>query len=143
MEEKKKCIICVGPVCSGKSTWSEKQKLYVLSCDKIRASKDLFKQPYKYSSMNEELVWEKFYKTIRERNRDFIIDNTNCRELYIQKILKELPKDYEVEYKIFDVPLWKLYIRNYWRYINTGKWIPLKIVKSMHLNFNKIKHKYG
>jgi predicted kinase len=135
----KKCIILIGPPCSGKSTYSESlgndSNFFILSCDRIRS----------VYTKNEKVVWAYFYSEVERYclfGFDFIIDNTNCKESYINEILKRIPKDYIVEYKLFDVPLYKLYYRNIIRYISTGKWIPFKVIKDIKQRFDKIKHKY-
>lgn len=143
-----KCVILVGPPCAGKSTFASKQKYKIISCDKIR--RFLFREPYIFSDQNEQLVWEEFYNYLKyhiKYSRNIIIDNTNCRVKYINKIkdiIRESSKfnDYEIEYKYFDIPLWKLLFRNYIRYFKTKRWIPMKVIKNMKKNFDKIKYTY-
>ena len=73
---------------------------------------------------------------------DFIIDNTNCKNSYIQKIINSLNPNYiwDVEIKKFDVPLWKAYYRNIIRYMKTGKFIPLQTIKNFKKNYEYMVH---
>lgn len=137
-----KCTILIGPPCSGKSTYAWKQNKSVISCDGIRELV-VWKQnegKYKFTKENEEIVWDKFYGHLSQWTRDIIIDNTNCRQVYLDKIRKALNPsiEWEIEYKYFPTPYWKLWIRNYIRKWKTGKWIPIDILRNMHNNFNKL-----
>jgi predicted kinase len=137
----KKCIILIGPPCSGKSTFVKQFNVYpnqylVLSCDEIRKTKGIW----------ESLVWITFYQKLEQcvfHGFDIIIDNTNCRKKYINEIIKRLSKDYTVEYKLFDIPLYRLYYRNINRYISTRKWIPFNVINSMKKNYNQIKNEFS
>lgn len=139
-----KCIILIGPPCSGKTTWArEKLKCwnyqgYVLSADVIREEK--FGKKYKYNS--EKWVWEEFDRQLKECKINLIIDNTSCSHKAVKKIISTLNPGYEIEYKTFDVPFWKLFIRNYTRRWKTGKWIPIPILKRFKQNFDSIKDSY-
>ena len=129
----KTCYIMVGPPASGKSTFARKLNLPILSCDQLRI--DFFGKDYKFSKEKEEIIWDCFYERIKLFNDSFVIDNTNCRKVYIDRILEILPKHFEVEYVLFDKPLWLLYIRNYWRWLWTGKFVPNDVIRNMQKNF--------
>lgn len=131
-----KVYILSGAPLSGKSTWAAKQKLPILSCDRIRM--DYYNGKYKFDSKIEEEVWEDFYYRLKNYTKDFIVDNTNCKIGYINKIKENLPKEFEVEIVKFEVSLLKSYYRNVIRYILTGKWIPLGIIKNMKKNYKKL-----
>jgi len=137
-----KCIILIGPPCSGKSSWVEdnpQQYHVVVSCDNIRDT--IGGKKYKHTRQNENKVWEVFYKTLDIACRcgvNVIIDNTNTKRMYINKIKERLP-DYEFEYVWFDQPFWKLRMRNWLRYLRTGKWIPMQILRNMHNNYLNLK----
>lgn len=110
-----------------------------MSCDDIR--KEMFGKNYKFTKENEDKVWNKFYDSVELNSYlsyDFIIDNTNCREKYINKIKSLLSPDCKVEIKYFHISLWKAYYRNVMRWMNTGKWIPFKVIKNMKRNFDKM-----
>lgn len=69
------------------------------------------------------------------KNQTVIVDNTNCKMKYLQAIEEIVP---DMQIKVFDVPLWKLLLRNFWR-SRQGKWIRIKDLYNMHRNFNKMK----
>lgn len=131
-----KVYILSGAPLSGKSTWAAKQKLPILSCDKIRM--DYYNGRYKFDPKIEEEVWEDFYYRLKNYSKDFIVDNTNCKIGYINKIKENIPKEFEVEIVKFEVSLLKSYYRNVIRYILTGKWIPLEVIKNMKKNYKKL-----
>lgn len=124
---KQKCYIYIGIPCSGKSTEAEKQGLPVLSCDKLR--KEI---------SSERKVWEKFYQLVSQQTTSFIVDNTNVKAKYINEIRRHLKPEFDVEYVVFDIPLWKAHYRNIIRYISTGKWITLSSMNAMHDNFSRL-----
>jgi len=132
-----KCYILSGAPLSGKSTWAAKQKLPILSCDKIRL--DYFNGGYVFDPKVEKEIWEDFYYRVKNNYaKDFIIDNTNCKLGYINKIKENLPKNFEIEIVKFEVSLLKSYYRNIKRWIFTGKWIPFKVIKNMKENYKKL-----
>ena len=134
-----KCIILSGAPLSGKSTWAKKQGLPILSCDSIR--EDLFGYPYQFKPEREKEVWERFYNQVYLQTSDFIVDNTNCKESYINKIKENLTKDTDgwlVIIKQFEVSLWESYYRNVKRWLLTGKWIPFKVIKDMKKNYKNL-----
>lgn len=145
-----KCIILRGAPLSGKSTWAKDIKklsdkycgnYVIVSADEVRLS--FTNGKYKFNSKTEDKVWAIFYERLRMFSRqgfNIIVDNTNLKQGYIDKIWENLVEnDYQIEYRYFDVPLWKLILRNYLRYFKTGKWIPIKVIKTMYKNFKKLK----
>jgi predicted kinase len=135
-----KCIILSGIPCSGKSTWAKKQKLPILSCDKLRFKYFCYSNKYVFDPKVENEIWEDFYFRLNLLNRDVIIDNTNCRLSYINKIKLTLNPvlKWDIEIKRFDCPLYKAYYRNIIRWITTGKFIPFKVIKNMKTNYDKL-----
>ena len=131
-----KCIILSGAPLSGKSTWAKKQGLPILSCDSIR--EDLFGYPYQFKPEREKEVWERFYNQVYLQTSDFIVDNTNCKQGYINKIKENLPVHFEVEIIKFEAGLLKSYYRNIKRWLLTGKWIPFKVIKDMKKNYKNL-----
>jgi|JI9StandDraft_1071089.scaffolds.fasta_scaffold48923_4 predicted kinase len=133
-----KVYILSGAPLSGKSTWAAKQKLPILSCDKLRF--EYFGGEYKFDEKVEKEIWEDFYYRVGLFKEDFIIDNTNCKLVYINKIKENLNKDlnWEVEIVKFEASLLNSYCRNIKRYIFTKKWIPFKVIHQMKLNYNKL-----
>jgi len=131
-----KCIILSGAPLSGKSTWAVKQKLPIISCDRLRL--EYFGGEYKFDPKIEKEIWEDFYYRLKLFSEDFIVDNTNCKLGYINKIKDNLYPDFEVEIVKFEVSLLKSYYRNIKRWIFTGKWIPFEVIKDMKKNYNKL-----
>jgi hypothetical protein len=93
-----KCIILSGAPLSGKSTWAEKQKLSIISCDKLRLEK--FDDKYVYDPKAEKEIWEDFYFRVGKFKEDFIVDNTNCKQGYINKIKSSLSDDVDGSLKL-------------------------------------------
>lgn len=132
-----KCYILSGAPLSGKSTWARRQNyMPVLSCDILR--QDYHNGKYVYDPAIEEKVWEDFYRRVSLFTQSFIIDNTNCKKKYIDKIKSVLSSDFEIIYVKFEIPLWKSYIRNVERWLMTGKWIPFKVIKNMKKNYKEL-----
>jgi hypothetical protein len=77
-----------------------------------------------------------------------ILDNTHCRESGIDKYLTifrgmHSSKKMSIYVKFLDIPLWKANLRNIWRRVKTGKWVPFKVMKEKYQSYNKInKDKY-
>lgn len=132
-----KCYILSGAPLSGKSTWAKKQKLPILSCDRIRM--DYSNGKYVFDPKIEKEVWEDFYYRVKNTyTEDFIIDNTNCKLAYINKIKEVLPKNFEVEVIKFEISLLISYYRNIKRWLFENKYIPFNVIKNMKKNYNKL-----
>lgn len=150
---KSKIIILCGIPAAGKSTWTKNYiknnswSTYSISRDDIR---DLLPQPYVYTKDNENKVTRIFNNKLEHciaRGFDIVLDNCHCREKYIDELLNRpifsLADKYNVYVKFFDIPLWKAYYRAIKRRIQTGKDIPLKVIRDMYKNYKKIdKNKY-
>jgi predicted kinase len=140
--------ILVGIPCSGKSTYCEKiynDSYYIVSRDKIRL--DLFGNKYKQNKYDEGDVTKLHSLQVDlglKNHKIVILDNTHCKEKYIDEIINKYSKDCNIKIKFFDIPLWKAHYRNIIRYFKTGKWIPIKVMNQMYKNYNKInKQKYA
>lgn len=133
-----KCIILSGIPTSGKSTYAKKAGLPILSCDIIR--EELFGKNYMFSKQNETQVWDIFYQRVNNQITSFVVDNTNCKQVYIDTIKENLCSklDWEVTIVKFDIPLWKAYYRNIKRYVFTGKYIPVDVLKTMKKNYDRL-----
>jgi len=142
-------IILSGIPCSGKSSFAKNYRYahcyYIISRDDIRAS--FFMTPYVHTHENEKEVTRVFDKHLDLSigcKLNIIIDNTNCKEKYINELIKKCPKGYTVRVMFFDCSLIKSYIRNIRRYLKTGKWIPFRVIRDMKRNYDKIdKTKYA
>ena len=71
------------------------------------------------------------------------LDNTHCKEKYINEILSKYKDHYNIKIKFFEIPLWWANIRNIVRRIQTGKWIPFLLCLVCSRIINKLnKEKY-
>lgn len=148
-------IILCGIPTSGKSTWATKltkndvynrddfRSYYILSRDNLRL--ELFGKDYKPDSEKEKFITGRFnilLDRLIQIKRPLILDNTHCKEAYLKEALKRFAgTGYSIKIKFFDVPLWKAYYRNIKRKLMTGKWIPVKVIKAMKTNYDKINRK--
>lgn len=132
--------ILIGPPCSGKSTWS--RKFLKENSNYIRINRDELRKMFKGRFILDKDL-EKFINKITKNiileasnnNKDIIIDNTNCKAYTIESLIFDNSQCI-FRAKFFPVPLWKLRIRNIFRYIRTGFWIPPKVLNDMHNNYN-------
>lgn len=140
-----KFIVCVGPPCSGKSTWARKlaQKRGV-----IRINRDdlrtMFKGGYVHGDgFVEKLCTLTTYDTalaILKGGFDVVLDNTNCTVKTVKDLLMNVHDVAEVEFKVFDIPYWKQRYRNFWRWFRRqGPWIPKEVSQRMDSNFQEVK----
>ena len=149
-------ILC-GIQCSGKSTYCEKLDYFnkrhsvVISRDYIR--ENYFEKPYIINNFNENRVtkifndelnqWLNLYSRNAEPLWTIILDNTFCKEKYIDEIISKYGNVYNIEIKFFDISLIKAHYRNIIRRFKTGKWIPIKVLNQFYRNYKKInRNKY-
>lgn len=140
--------ILVGIPTSGKSTWTRSQKgpgIVSISRDEVRLK--VFGRDYKFSSHNEKVVTQWFNEELEysmDKQLNIILDNTHCKEAYIDEVLKKFKdKDYNVRIKFFDISLCHAIYRNIIRRWKEGKhkWIPIKVLKQFKHNLYKIDRK--
>lgn len=147
-------ILCGIPT-SGKSTYAQDEwrksfeqrgfyhGLRLISRDELRLK--LYGEKYKPSSEKEKYITTVFNDTLERTimlKRDIILDNTHCKEAYLKEALKRFENSgYIVYIKFFDLPLWKAFIRNWKRKLQTGKYIPWDVIKAMKKNYDKINKK--
>lgn len=147
---KPEIILLCGIPCSGKSSFVQKYKSVVhrfafaiISRDTIR---EMQSRPYVYTRENEDEVTRSFdwqYRKYARFGWTMILDNTHCKESYLDAEIRRKPEGYTLRIMFFDIPLWQAHIRNVCRFIKTGKWIPIKIMNQMKKNYDKIdKKKY-
>lgn len=137
----KHCSILIGIPTSGKTTYALKQRQIILSRDNLRES--YFGKKYKQNNNSEKIItdkfWEHFNKICRSE-QNFIIDNTNCNEKYLNEYCHALDTyGYSYSFKYFDISLKKAFYRNIIRWIKTGKYIPFNVIKNMKKRFDKLK----
>ena len=149
-------IILCGPPCSGKTTWREQNtdilferynKAPVMTICKDDIREKLFGKDYKIDTKLEKAVNDHFYQQLglaaKFQTGVIILDNTHCKESFIDGYLSifrlmEQRGQITIYVKFFDVPLWKAHLRNIWRNIRTGKYIPYRMMKILCRNYNKI-----
>lgn len=138
-----KITILCGIPCAGKTTYCKKfPKSDIISRDAIRLV--FFEKDYQYTDFNEQRVTEIFRElfddSVKEK-KDIILDNTYCKEKYLNEAIKMVPNGWKWEVKFFDIPLWRAHIRNIIRNITQKKWIPYNIMEQMKRNYDKIDRK--
>lgn len=148
--------ILVGIPCAGKSTYSESIKLSsnnksymkIISRDKIR--EEFYKQEnfnnfgrYMFNYKDEDIITEKYNKELENSYHYdlLILDNTHCKEKYIDDVISKYGKTHTIEVKFFNINIVKAHYRNIIRRLKTGKWIPIKVINTMYKNYNKINRK--
>jgi predicted kinase len=146
-----KVIILSGIPGCGKSTWAKHYlltngwKTTIISRDGIRETH--FPVPYIYTKQSEDMVTSIFndrFTCALENGFDIVIDNTNCKEFWINGLLKFISQNsygYNVYIKFFDVHLWCAAWRAYWREKKTGKVVPYSVIKAMHKSYKKMNRK--
>jgi len=143
--------ILVGIPCSGKSTYTSKKTEYDFVESVVCISRDEIRERiggknYIHTSTSELEVTKMFnfefeYYLSSRLTHTIILDNTHCKEGYIDEIIKKYGSQNNIEIKFFDIPLWKAHIRNILRYFKNRKWIPFKVMNQMYKNYNKINRK--
>lgn len=140
----------VGPPCSGKTT---KAKRLAKASDRfIRVNRDELRTMMRGHYVCDDLYVEKTINLITEQMiqlacaslKNVIIDATHCKVRYINDIKRMIPEGCPVEFKYVlaeNLPLWILKLRNIKRYIQTGVWIPKKVMENMYHNFQLIRQK--
>jgi predicted kinase len=144
--------ILVGIPCSGKSTYVKKRVIYcpdtIVSISRDDLRELVYGKHYKPNKFKEEEITKLFnydleYHLSSRETEVLILDNTHCKEKYIDEIINKFGKQFNIKITFFDYPLWKAQIRNVLRYLKNGKWIPIKIISQMYKNYNKIsRNKY-
>jgi predicted kinase len=136
-------IILVGIPTSGKSTFAkslEAEGWFVLSRDALR--EQIFGKGYKQNHKDEEFITEMYERLLESaisENMNIVLDNTHCRNRYIQQAMNYFKgTSYYVYIKFFDIGLYHALYRNVIRYIKTGKWIPIKVIQNMYNSYKNI-----
>lgn len=142
--------ILVGIPCSGKSTyaWIETNSKPLITSISRDGFRENFFKDYKVTKQNEEIVTKLFNMKLEQLlSSDFynkiILDNTHCKEGYIDEIIRKYGTQHNITVKYFECSLIKAHWRNILRYFFDKKWIPFKVINQMYKNFNKInRNKY-
>lgn len=139
-------FILVGPPLSGKSTWT-RDYLKRTEANTIRVNRDEIRKMIwgEFSIRDENLVTDIQDETIHVAlayEKHVIIDNTHCKVKYIEDIKKRYPEQ-RIVVKFFEAPPFLLHMRNIWRYLRGGVWIPFKVMKTMIKNYKNVKSHYN
>jgi len=135
-------IIMSGVACSGKTTWVKKyyRKFMYISRDAIRVQ--MAGGKYVFDPQMEDRVTKEVNHlcAIATANKgcNVVIDQTNCKAGYLNSFIEKFKPTHNIQIVVLYQPLWKLYVRNYWRWVQTGKWIPLKVIRDMYNNQKKM-----
>lgn len=148
VQTKPLAYILSGIPTSGKTTWIKEKKLFpfqVICRDEIRL--EYLGPDYKQNSADERDITGIFnarMKTAIDNKSNVVIDQTNVKESYIDHLVKEFREGgYSIKIIFFEISLRQAYWRNFKRYLITGKYIPIKVIKAMKENFDKLnKAKY-
>lgn len=141
--------VLIGPPASGKSKFTKKMLKYsnwfrVNQDDVRKLTKGTYKNYWKHvSSKSEQIVsttndW--LIESLIHQGFHVIVDNTHCNIKTISKLIEQFKDRVLFEFVVFQVPLWKLKLRNILRYIKTfgDIWIPPKVIENMNNNLIKV-----
>lgn len=138
--------VMVGAPASGKSSYAKK---LVKNYRTGRVNQDDIRNmlkggKYEFTSKTEKIIKEindKTIETILEEGFDCVADNTHCNPTTLNKLSEKFKDKAVIKIFVFEVPLWKLKVRNILRYIKTfGKtWIPVHIIENMHYKIDFVK----
>lgn len=137
-------MILVGIPCSGKSSYTDEIRDHhteIISRDDLRLR--VYGRDYVPTREKEEYITKMFNRELALCLNDsqcnlIILDNTHCKERYINEVLHSYRKVCHIELVFFDISLIHAQIRNILRRIKTGKWIPWEVMKNMHSNYCKL-----
>lgn len=136
----------MGPPCSGKTTYANKEIAKGFST--VRVGRDYLRymlQNRGFCNKSMELhigiIQDELTKKFLDDDYDIILDNTHCKYEYIQQVIDRFGDRARIVVVVFNVPKWKLKLRNYIRCIKTRVWIPLRVIDTMHKNFIEAKKK--
>ena len=142
---KKNMIILVGTPCAGKSSATKEMAKsgITLSISRDEVRDVLFGKGYLPTRQKEEAVTAVYDKLVEQaldypRLENIILDNTHCKEKYINEIIHRYHHRCNLFIMRFPISLWYAHLRNILRRIKSGKWIPWRVMKAMYDNYNKL-----
>lgn len=139
-----KLLILVGIPYSGMERYAQKHKkeYEIVSRDHIRD--EMYGKNCAITTYTEDGVDKKFKFKLEKAyflHLNVMLNNSNCKEEYIDQIRAECPAFYDIEVKFFSVSLWKAFLTNYIRHLAGERFIPLRIMKLLKRSYNKINKK--
>ena len=134
--------ILVGCPASGKSTYSEwivktEPKTMRVSRDEIRAIQFATVMEQDAESMISKLVNEQV-KTLLQNGWNVVLDNCHTKLEYIETHVKQFNEISNIEFKLFEMPLEELLIRNN----NRSRKVPKKVIEKMFDQLQILKTKF-
>ncbi len=142
MKKTPKLTILIGCPASGKSTFSEwivktEPKTMRVSRDEIRATQFATVMEQDAESMISKLVNEQV-KTLLQNGWNVLLDNCHTKLEYIETHIKQFNQICHIEFKVFELPLEELLVRNNKR---TRK-VPKKVIENMFHQLQVLKTKF-
>lgn len=134
--------ILTGCPASGKSTFAEwkvrtEPKTMRISRDEIRFSQFQEVMDPAYESMISKIVNGQI-KTLLSNGWNVILDTCNTKLEYIKQPINDFSEFANIEFKVFDLPLAELFIRNEKR----DRKVPKKVIENMYHQLQKTKEKF-
>ena len=139
----RKLTILVGCPASGKSTYAEWivktcNRTFRISRDEIRFSQfaDLLDKDGEYiitKVCNEQI------KTLLSNGWDVVVDNCHTRKVYIDEYIREFSHLANIEFKVFELPLEELLVRDNNRARKVGK----KVIEKMYTDLQELKNEFN
>lgn len=147
-----KFIMLIGAPCSGKSTWIKNnisEEVVILSTDNLieREAENMgmtYSEAFDvidFKSLEKEMFEE--MNSAFENKKDIVLDRTNVSNKARAKILKKVPDGYTKIAVLFTTPLDLILERNVARAAETGKNIPIFVIKNMFNTLVKPSHEEG
>lgn len=139
MKQDPKLIICIGIPASGKTTWvndkiKNNKHIVAVSRDKFRL---MLKDAQVCTPDVEKLINKLFVETCKQAlisGKDVIVDNTNCRESYINDLIEPLQYYADIDYRVFDISLSTAIERDNNRQAKVGE----EVIKRMHDSYKNL-----
>lgn len=134
--------LLIGCPASGKSTFAEWQvrtesKTMRISRDEIRLSQFQEVLDATAESMISKIIYEQI-KALLLNGWNVILDNCHTKLEYIKQPITDFSEMANIEFKLFDLPLEKLFIRNEKR----QRKVPKKVIENMFYQLQKTKEKF-
>lgn len=134
-----KLTILIGAPASGKSTYAEwtvrsEPKTIRISRDEIRFAQFQEVLEGSYENIISKLIHAQI-KTTLENGWNLVVDNCNCRKMYITEIVENFKHLADIEFKLFDLPLDELLKRNKTR----TRRVPKSVIESMYKDLQNLK----
>ena len=134
--------LLIGCPASGKSTFAEWQvrtesKTMRISRDEIRVSQFQEAHDATAESMISKIICEQI-KALLLNGWNVILDNCHTKIEYIKQPISDFSEMANIEFKLFDLPLEELFIRNEKR----QRKVPKKVIENMFYQLQKTKEKF-